>query len=76
LAGKRAIRYYRIAWIVFSFVGSIMALDAVWNIADIMNAFMTIPNLISLLLLSGVIVRETQHYLWDGNLDEHSLQEE
>ena len=47
-----------------------MALDLVWNIADIMNALMAIPNLISLLLLSKVIAKDTQHYLWEGNLDE------
>jgi hypothetical protein len=37
---------------------------------DIMNALMTVPNLISLLLLSGVMARDTQHYLWNKNLDE------
>ena len=47
-----------------------MSLNVVWNIADIMNALMAIPNLIALLLLSGVIARETKHYLWDGHLDE------
>ena len=69
LAGKRSIRWYRIVWIVLCFVGSVMSLDVVWNIADIMNAFMAIPNLVSLLLLSGVIAAETRHYLWNQNLD-------
>ena len=69
VAGKRSIRYYRIVWIVLCFVGSVMNLEVVWNIADIMNALMAIPNLVSLLLLSGVIARETQHYLWEKNLD-------
>ncbi len=70
LAGKRSIVWYRVAWIMLCFVGSIMSLDLVWNIADIMNALMTVPNLISLLLLSGVIAAETRHYLWNKNLDE------
>lgn len=70
LAGRGGIRYYRVAWVVFCFVGSVMGLNVVWNIADIMNALMAVPNLISLLLLSGVIARETNHYLWQKNLDE------
>ena len=70
LLGERSITLYRIAWVILTFVGSVMALDLVWNIADIMNALMAIPNLISLLLLSKVIAKDTQHYLWEGNLDE------
>ena len=76
LAGKRSIVWYRVAWIMLCFVGSIMSLDLVWNIADIMNALMTVPNLISLLLLSGVIAAETRHYLWNKNLDEDMEDEE
>ncbi|MBR0046980.1 MAG: sodium:alanine symporter family protein [Bacteroidaceae bacterium] len=70
LAGKRSIVFYRILYILLVFAGSTMSLALVWNLADIMNAFMTVPNLISLLLLSGVLAKETQHYLWDKNLDE------
>lgn len=70
LLGERSITPYRIAWVILTFVGSVMALDLVWNIADIMNALMAVPNLISLLLLSKVIAKDTQHYLWEGNLDE------
>ena len=70
LLGERSITPYRIAWVLLTFVGSVMALELVWNIADIMNALMAIPNLISLLLLSKVIAKDTQHYLWEGNLDE------
>ena len=47
-----------------------MSLALVWNLADIFNALMAIPNLLSLLLLSGVIAKETQHYLWEGRIDE------
>ena len=70
LAGKRSINIYRIVWLVVCFMGCIMSLDIVWNIADIMNAFMALPNLVSLLLLSGVIARETKRYLWSGRLNE------
>jgi AGCS family alanine or glycine:cation symporter len=47
-----------------------MNLTVVWNIADCMNALMTIPNLISLLFLSGVLVDETRKYLWQKRLDD------
>lgn len=69
LAGKRSIVFYRILFILLVFAGSTMSLALVWNLADIMNALMAIPNLLSLLLLSGVIAKETQYYLWDKNLD-------
>lgn len=70
LAGKRWIKLYRVLWIIGVFVGSVMNLAIVWNIADCMNALMALPNLISLLLLSGVAVRETRKYLWSGHLDD------
>mgnify|MGYP002224218842 CR=1 FL=1 len=41
-----------------------------WTISDIGNALMAIPNIIVILLLSGMIARETRHYVYDGNLDE------
>src|SRR5574344_1911354 len=69
LIGKKWIKYYRIIYIIAVFIGSIMSLTIVWNIADCMNALMAIPNLISLIFLSGVIVKETRKYLWEGNLD-------
>lgn len=76
--GERAAEYlgakhtvYRILFIIALFIGSVVSLDIVWNIADCMNALMAIPNLLSLLFLSGVIVSETKKYLWSGRLDEH-----
>ncbi|MPN62821.1 hypothetical protein SDC9_210574 [bioreactor metagenome] len=56
-------------WIVAVFVGSVMNLSLVWSIADSMNALMAIPNLIALLLLSRVLIKETKKYLWTDNLD-------
>lgn len=70
LAGKKSIIFYRVIWILFVYAGATMSLSLVWNLADIMNALMAVPNLISLLFLSGVIAKETQHYLWEKNLDE------
>ncbi len=69
LLGKRVILPYRLAWVGFVFVGSVAKLAFVWDFADAANALMAIPNLVSLLLLSGVLVVETRRYLWSGNLD-------
>ena len=63
-------RFYRILYIVALFFGSIINLDVIWNIADCMNALMAIPNLVALLLLSGVAARETKEFLWGNRLDE------
>ena len=70
LGGKRSIIYYRILWIIAVYVGSVMNLNLVWNVADGMNALMAIPNLICLLLLSGVVAKETSKYLWGNRLDD------
>ena len=72
LAGSRSIIFYRIVYILMLYSGATMSLSLVWNLADIMNALMALPNLISLIFLSGVIARDTQHYLWDKNLDEEA----
>jgi len=76
LAGKRSIVFYRVVFILLVFAGSTMSLALVWNLADIMNALMAIPNLISLLLLSGVMAKETQHYLWNKHLDDEDKEVE
>jgi AGCS family alanine or glycine:cation symporter len=47
----------------------VVSLNLVWDLADIFNALMAIPNLLSLLFLSGIIVHETRKYLWRGRLD-------
>lgn len=69
LKGRKWMLAYRLLYIISIFVGSVISLDLVWNIADCMNALMAIPNLISLVCLSGIIVHETRKYLWRGRLD-------
>lgn len=69
LGGKKVIFYYRILWVAVVFIGSVVNLSMVWDLADAMNALMAIPNLISLLLLTGVLVKETNKYLWNDKLD-------
>lgn len=72
LKGRRWMLAYRVLYILAVFAGSVANLAIVWNVADCMNALMAIPNLVSLLLLSGVIVRETREFLWSGRLDEEA----
>lgn len=60
---------YRLLYIIAVFIGSVANLAIVWNLADCMNALMAIPNLVSLLALSGILVHETRKYLWRGRLD-------
>ena len=74
-AGKVMIAVYRTLFIAAVFIGSVMSLSVVWNLADIANALMALPNLAAILLLSGVIVRETRKYLWNDKLDEDSGEE-
>ena len=70
LKGGRWAQGYRILFVVVVFIGAAATnLTLVWNVADCMNALMAIPNLLSLLFLSGVIVSETRKYLWNNNLD-------
>lgn len=66
-AGKKGLIPYRVLYIAVAVIAPVVALDVVWDIADILNALMAIPNLIAVLLLSQVIVKETKKYL--DNLD-------
>jgi len=70
LFGKKGIMPYKIIYVVTVFLGGVLSFGIVWQLADALNALMAIPNLIALIALSGVIVKETKHYLWDKNLDE------
>jgi alanine or glycine:cation symporter, AGCS family len=66
LFGAKVIRPYRWLWVAAVMVGSVATLPIVWSFADIANGLMAIPNLISLIALSGVVVAETRKYLWEG----------
>ncbi len=69
LFGEGVVKPYRVMWVIAVMVGSVSSLPAVWSFADIANGLMAVPNLISLLALSGVAVAETRSYLWEGDLD-------
>lgn len=64
-AGKKGLIPYRVLYIAVAVIAPVVALDVVWDIADILNALMAIPNLSAVLLLSPVIVKETKKYLDD-----------
>lgn len=68
--GKRGIKLYQVVYVGVAFLGAVGIGNVVWTLSDITNALMVIPNIIVVLLLSGLIAKETQHYVWDGNIDE------
>ena len=59
---RTAVKVYRILYIIAVFIGPYMTVSAVWTIADIFNGLMAFPNLIAILALNGVIVKETKDY--------------
>lgn len=63
LFGLRAVRPYRFVFALAVFVGCVAELDFVWTFSDVANGLMALPNLAGLLLLSGLVVRETRAYL-------------
>ncbi|MBM4207761.1 MAG: sodium:alanine symporter family protein [Gammaproteobacteria bacterium] len=62
LLGPRFIRPYRFLFIAAVIVGALMNLELVWNISDLMNGMMALPNLIGLLILSKVVKAETDRF--------------
>jgi len=63
LFGEKVIKPYRIVFTIFVAIGALINLDLVWGIADIFNGLMALPNLVALLLLTPVIVSESNKYL-------------
>ena len=62
LFGPKAIKPYQVIFLVVIFVGATMDLSLAWSIADTLNGLMALPNLIALVALSGVVVRETKRH--------------
>ncbi len=73
LFGRKAILPYKLLYIAVLIFAPVLALDMVWTIADILNAFMAVPNLIAVLLLSSQISNDTKFYI--DNID-HTHKEE
>lgn len=72
LLGKRAIPVYRVLWTLAVAVGATASMPLVWDLADSANALMAIPNLVAVLMLTGLIVSETRRFLWEGRIEETS----
>jgi AGCS family alanine or glycine:cation symporter len=62
LLGTRGITPFRWAWVIAIPVGTLVELDMIWLIADTLNAFMAIPNLIALIMLSPIVFSVTREY--------------
>jgi AGCS family alanine or glycine:cation symporter len=62
LFGSRRVLLYRVIYALAVYVGATEELTLIWGISDIFNALMAIPNLLGLLLLSGVVSREIRAY--------------
>jgi AGCS family alanine or glycine:cation symporter len=67
LLGVKAVKPYRVLFVIAVFIGAISQLDMVWSFADIMNGLMALPNLIGLLGLGGVVAAETKNYFENKN---------
>jgi alanine or glycine:cation symporter, AGCS family len=62
LFGEKSVKPYRYLFIIFIGVGALSKLELVWNISDVFNGLMALPNLIGLIFLTPVVVKETRHY--------------
>lgn len=69
LLGEKVIPVYKVLWVLGVFVGCIAELNLLWDIADLLNGLMAIPNIIAVLALSGVIAAETEKYSGEHIMD-------
>ena len=65
IGGKKIVVPYRVLYVASIVIAPLVTLNLVWDLADTFNALMAIPNLVALLLLSNVIVKETKTYIND-----------
>jgi AGCS family alanine or glycine:cation symporter len=61
----KGIKPFRLVWVAVVVLGSVASFDLIWTVADILNGLMAIPNLISLLLLSGTVFQLTRQYKFE-----------
>lgn len=69
LFGLKALPIYRVVWIVVLAIAPLLAVNVVWNIADILNACMALPNIFAVWMLSGDMRKDTKYYL--DHIDEY-----
>ncbi|RLQ20402.1 amino acid carrier protein [Seongchinamella sediminis] len=65
LVGARGVMPFRVLWVLAIPVGTVVQLDMVWLIADTLNAFMAIPNLVALILLAPLVFKISRDYFAD-----------
>ncbi|WP_099204317.1 alanine/glycine:cation symporter family protein [Scatolibacter rhodanostii] len=65
IAGKKAVRIYQAVFVLLVFVGCVSEIKLVWELADLFNGLMAIPNLIALVALSATIVKLTKDFFDD-----------
>lgn len=70
LFGHKSIKIYQALWIVVIYLGATLNLNTIWNISDILNAIMCIPNIIAVFLCIKPLAKDTKYYLQDDNLNE------
>jgi AGCS family alanine or glycine:cation symporter len=70
LFGPKCSIPYRFIYVAFTFLGTILTITAVWDFADALNALMSIPNLIAVLLLSPEVAKMTKYYVHENRIDE------
>lgn len=61
---ERAVKTYRVVFVIFVAVGTFLKLETVWRLSDIMNGLMAFPNLVGLVGLSAIIASETNKYFY------------
>lgn len=64
LFSEKAVKTYRIFFVLFVAIGAMLKLELVWKVSDIMNGMMAFPNLVGLIGLSGIIASETNKYFY------------
>ena len=71
LFGKKGVMPYKIIFVLVLLIAPITALDLVWTMANIFNALMALPNIVAVIVLSPIIVKETNYYLYGNRLDDY-----
>lgn len=62
LFGDKSKYAVRILWLIFIMIGALTSLELVWDLADTVNGFMAIPNLLGILILSNLVIKQKKEY--------------
>ena len=62
LFGSKIVPFYRLLYVIAAYAGAVYSLHFVWTLSDLLNGLMALPNLVGLILLSGIVARETRAY--------------